>query len=138
MTIEDDAVYPPLLHRAEVLVADALAALANRPKLKQPLKTHDHTLSDTQRSAVDASLGTHLLVLTGGPGTGKTTTVRAIVQAHAALDRRVALCAPTGTGRQAACPRRQASRPRPFTASSNGTPPPGTSTATRACRSTLI
>ena len=96
VTIEDEAVYPPLLHRAEVLVADALAALANRPKLKQPLKTYDHTLSDMQRSAVDASLGTHLLVLTGGPGTGKTTTVRAIVQAHAALDRRVALCAPTG------------------------------------------
>jgi exodeoxyribonuclease V alpha subunit len=35
-------------------------------------------------------------VLTGGPGTGKTTTVRAIVQAHGALDRSVALCAPTG------------------------------------------
>jgi exodeoxyribonuclease V alpha subunit len=84
------------LHRAEVLVADALSALANRPQVKQPVKTHDHTLSDTQRSAVEASLGTHLLVLTGGPGTGKTTTVRAIVQAHAALDRRVALCAPTG------------------------------------------
>jgi exodeoxyribonuclease V alpha subunit len=96
VTMEDDAVYPPLLHRAEVLVADALSALANRPKVKQPVKTHDHTLSDTQRSAVEASLGTHLLVLTGGPGTGKTTTVRAIVQAHAALDRRVALCAPTG------------------------------------------
>jgi exodeoxyribonuclease V alpha subunit len=96
VTIEDEAVYPPLLHRAELLVADALSALANRPKAKQPVKTHDHTLSDTQRSAVEASLGTHLMVLTGGPGTGKTTTVRAIVQAHAALERRVALCAPTG------------------------------------------
>jgi exodeoxyribonuclease V alpha subunit len=96
VTIEDEAIYPPLLHRAEVLVAQALSAFASRPKVQQPVKTHDHTLSDTQRSAVDASLGTHLLVLTGGPGTGKTTTVRAIVQAHAALDRRVALCAPTG------------------------------------------
>jgi exodeoxyribonuclease V alpha subunit len=96
VTIEDDAVYPPPLHRAEVLVADALSGLANRPKSKQPLKTYDHTLSEAQRSAVEASLGTHLMVLTGGPGTGKTTTVRAIVQAHAALDRRVALCAPTG------------------------------------------
>ncbi len=96
VTIEDDAVYPPPLYRAEILVAEALSALANRPKVKQPVKTHDHTLSDTQRSAVEASLGTHLLVLTGGPGTGKTTTVRAIVRAHAVLDRRVALCAPTG------------------------------------------
>jgi len=96
VTIEGDAVYPPPLHRAEVQVAEALAALANRPRTKLPLMTHDPGLSDTQRSAVDASLGTHLLVLTGGPGTGKTTTVRAIVQAHHALDRRVALCAPTG------------------------------------------
>lgn len=96
VTIEDEAVYPPLLHRAEILVAEALSDLASRPKSKQPVKTFDHSLSDMQRSAVDASLGTHLLVLTGGPGTGKTTTVRAIVQAHAALDRAVALCAPTG------------------------------------------
>ncbi len=96
VTIEEDAIYPPVLHRAEVLVAEALSAFAGRPKVQQPVKTHDPALSDAQRSAVDASLGTHLLVLTGGPGTGKTTTVRAIVQAHAALDRRVSLCAPTG------------------------------------------
>ena len=96
VVVEDDAVYPPLLYRAERLVAEALAGLAKRPKIKQPLKTHDENLTDTQRSAVEASLGTHLLVMTGGPGTGKTTTVRAIVQAHEALERRVALCAPTG------------------------------------------
>lgn len=93
---EDDAVYPPPLHRAEILVADALAELAQRPKVADPLMTHDDALTDTQRSAVRASLGTHLMVLTGGPGTGKTTTVRAIVSAHRALDRNVALCAPTG------------------------------------------
>ena len=96
VTVENDAVYPPLLHRAEVVVADALAELARRPKVSQPLRTHDPTLSQAQRGAVEASLGTHLLVLTGGPGTGKTTTVRAIVHAHEALGRRVALCAPTG------------------------------------------
>ena len=96
ITRDGDAVYPPPLFRAELQVAEALGALAARPKVALPAKTYDHTLSDTQRSAVDASLGTHLLVLTGGPGTGKTTTVRAIVQAHTALDRSVALCAPTG------------------------------------------
>ncbi len=96
LTIDGDAVYPPPLFRAELQVADALAALANRPKVTLPTKTHDASLSDAQRAAVEASLGTHLMVLTGGPGTGKTTTVRAIVQAHAALERRVALCAPTG------------------------------------------
>jgi exodeoxyribonuclease V alpha subunit len=39
---------------------------------------------------------TGLMVLTGGPGTGKTTTIKAVVAAHRALGRRVALCAPTG------------------------------------------
>ena len=96
IVVEGEAAYPPVLYRAERLVADALAALANRPQTKQPVKTHDENLSETQRSTVEASLGTHLLVLTGGPGTGKTTTVRAIVEAHQALERRVALCAPTG------------------------------------------
>ena len=96
ITIDGDAIYPPPLFRAEMLVAEALNALANRPMVKRPVKTRDDALSEAQRSAVEASLGTHLLVLTGGPGTGKTTTVRAIVQAHAALDRSVALCAPTG------------------------------------------
>jgi exodeoxyribonuclease V alpha subunit len=96
VTLDGEAVYPPLLFRAEVEVARALGALAARPRPRLPTMTHDPALSDAQRSAVEASLGTHLLVLTGGPGTGKTTTVRAIVEAHAALDRRVALCAPTG------------------------------------------
>lgn len=93
---EQEAVYPPALHRAEVLVADALAVLAARPKVTDPLMTHDSALTNAQRGAVQASLGTHLMVLTGGPGTGKTTTVRAIVSAHRALDRSIALCAPTG------------------------------------------
>jgi exodeoxyribonuclease V alpha subunit len=96
VTIEDEAIYPPALHRAELVVAATLGALARRPKVALPRKTDDPLLTDTQRSAVEASLGTHLLVLTGGPGTGKTTTVRAIVRAHAALDRKVSLCAPTG------------------------------------------
>jgi exodeoxyribonuclease V alpha subunit len=96
VTIEGEAIYPPVLNRAEILVANTLGALATRPKVALPLKTHDPLLTDTQRSAVEASLGTHLLVLTGGPGTGKTMTVRAIVHAHAALEHGVSLCAPTG------------------------------------------
>ncbi len=96
VTMEDDAIYPPALYRAELAVGAALGALAGRPKVTLPVKTRDPMLTDAQRSAVEASLGTHLLVLTGGPGTGKTTTVRAIVQAHAVLERTVSLCAPTG------------------------------------------
>src|SRR5690606_37573398 len=53
-------------------------------------------LSPEQARAVGASFESGLLVVTGGPGTGKTTCVRALVDAHTRLKRRVLLCAPTG------------------------------------------
>ena len=49
-----------------------------------------------QREAVRQSLGAKVLVLTGGPGVGKTTLVQAIVRIHRAKDLKVVLCAPTG------------------------------------------
>jgi exodeoxyribonuclease V alpha subunit len=49
-----------------------------------------------QRDAVRAALGNKVLVLTGGPGTGKTTIVRAILELFTAKLQRVALSAPTG------------------------------------------
>ncbi|HVK15473.1 MAG TPA: ATP-dependent RecD-like DNA helicase [Fimbriiglobus sp.] len=52
--------------------------------------------ADAQREAVRAALTRKLLVLTGGPGTGKTTIVRAIIEVFQSYGQRVALCAPTG------------------------------------------
>ena len=60
------------------------------------MEGRDEALSETQQLAVDASLDHGLLLLTGGPGTGKTTTVGALVATQEAAGRRVALCAPTG------------------------------------------
>ncbi len=103
VVVEDDAVYAPPLHSAEVRVAGFLRALAERRP--RPLgeaerariaRTVPSSLTETQRSVVVTSLEHGLVVLTGGPGTGKTTTVRAVVDAHEALGRRVLLCAPTG------------------------------------------
>jgi len=54
------------------------------------------TLSARQREAVRAACACRLLVITGGPGTGKTTLVRAIVDAYRRRNLRVLLCAPTG------------------------------------------
>lgn len=53
-------------------------------------------LSDEQKSAVAASLSAGVMVLTGGPGCGKTFTLRAICAAQRKLGRRLLLCAPTG------------------------------------------
>ncbi len=53
-------------------------------------------LSAEQREAVRAALTHKVTVLTGGPGTGKTVTVRTVIGALEALRCRYALCAPTG------------------------------------------
>ncbi|APJ04290.1 AAA family ATPase [Silvanigrella aquatica] len=53
-------------------------------------------LSDEQQLAVKMSLSSRFMVLTGGPGCGKTFVLKAIYGIQRALNRRVALCAPTG------------------------------------------
>jgi len=53
-------------------------------------------LSGQQQTAVAGALADRITVITGGPGTGKTTIVRVIVSACRALGRNVALAAPTG------------------------------------------
>lgn len=99
LVCEEDRVYAPPLHRAEVRAAERLAQLARprsgRSDAARSLRLPEH-LSHLQKRAVSMALESGLMVLTGGPGTGKTTTVEAIVQAHEALKLRVTLCAPTG------------------------------------------
>jgi exodeoxyribonuclease V alpha subunit len=53
-------------------------------------------LAATQRDAIRQAATRKVLVITGGPGVGKTTLVRGILEIFAAKNRRVALCAPTG------------------------------------------
>lgn len=53
-------------------------------------------LSDEQLDAVLTSVASNVMVLTGGPGCGKTFVLRAIYKVQRALNRKVALCAPTG------------------------------------------
>lgn len=53
-------------------------------------------LADKQREAVEQSLQTGMLVITGGPGTGKTTVVQTIIRLAEQEGLRILLCAPTG------------------------------------------
>lgn len=53
-------------------------------------------LDDRQRSAVRNSAGSGISIITGGPGTGKTTIIRALVQLLTSRKRKCMLAAPTG------------------------------------------
>src|SRR6185295_6198470 len=65
----------------------ALAWLAEREGIE---------LASQQREAIRRGLSSRVLVITGGPGTGKTTLVRGLVRVLTKKGRRVALAAPTG------------------------------------------
>ena len=54
------------------------------------------TLAESQEAAVRLALSSKVLVITGGPGVGKTTIVNAILRILAAKGATLALCAPTG------------------------------------------
>jgi len=60
----------------------------------------DIQLSIKQREAVETALSSSLSVITGGPGTGKTTLVRCLVTSLNSQHSRFALCAPTGRAAQ--------------------------------------
>jgi len=54
------------------------------------------TLSVSQRNAIRLALSTKVVIITGGPGVGKTTLVNSILTILHAKNVRIALCAPTG------------------------------------------
>jgi exodeoxyribonuclease V alpha subunit len=58
------------------------------------------TLSDQQRQAVEMAASHRILILTGGPGTGKTFTTRTIVALWKAMGKTIALASPTGRAAQ--------------------------------------
>lgn len=110
---EENAVYLTPLYFSEVGVARRLQRLLRegdsrlvafgryRPAdwertLAAAEQSNGFPLAEQQRQAVQAALTHRVTVLTGGPGTGKTTTVRTILDLCQREQRRVLLAAPTG------------------------------------------
>ncbi|MBR5010544.1 MAG: AAA family ATPase, partial [Clostridia bacterium] len=88
------------VHDCEQDIAIRLALLAHGGEKEfsgnVPEKLSDGTvLSEAQRSALRNSLSSHISVITGGPGTGKTTLLRGILECLPSREK-VVLCAPTG------------------------------------------
>lgn len=95
---EDDRVALATVFATEAKVAAKLRDLGRAsPTLEPPAHdARDDALSAEQHDAVDAAFSRLLSVVTGGPGTGKTTLVKAIVEHARAAKAGIALCAPTG------------------------------------------
>jgi exodeoxyribonuclease V alpha subunit len=106
VTIEEPWLYLKPLFMAEVGVARTLRNLreGGHPlpavNIDNALKWVEQRmgveLAPAQRDAIRRATTEKVLVITGGPGVGKTTLVRGIIEVFAAKKLRVALCAPTG------------------------------------------
>jgi exodeoxyribonuclease V alpha subunit len=103
---ERECVFLAGLYHAERGIAERLRALSAAPLPWPPIDVEKAlpwveqkiglTLAASQREAVVCALASKLLVITGGPGVGKTTILRAILKILAAKKVRLLLAAPTG------------------------------------------
>ena len=104
--VGDDWIFLPWLRHAEVGIAKRVLELARKPctyptidVMKAAAWCQGITgkeLAPSQLNAFREALGSRFLVVTGGPGVGKTTLVNSILRVLVAKKVRCLLCAPTG------------------------------------------
>lgn len=98
-------IYPTVLNAIENSAASKTVQLIKRPKpfragVKEILENlfagKDISYDETQKQAIEMALLNNIAIITGGPGTGKTTIVRAILEGLRELKLSFVLAAPTG------------------------------------------
>ena len=103
----EDGIFLPGMFRTEQDCALRLLRLLGQSALDNPFfrpkaqiarleQQLDITLAPAQRQAVELALKAGALVITGGPGTGKTTILRFVITLLEEMGTEYALCAPTG------------------------------------------
>ena len=106
---EAEFVFTPQLHLSEMYVSSRIKMLLKFPaekikdidrEIENCEKTDGITYAELQKKAINSALTEGMLVLTGGPGTGKTTTLNAIIKILKDKGKKVLLSAPTGRAAQ--------------------------------------
>lgn len=106
---EQDYVFLPDMHRGEIFIANRIKLMEKFPP--QSIKNSDEiiekiqkeegiTYAEKQKTAIKSAIEKGILILTGGPGTGKTTTLNAIIKIFETNGQKVILTAPTGRAAQ--------------------------------------
>ena len=104
---DNDVVYlPPFYHaengsakRLQSLLADTSLSnsdIAAEPEAEYGVKSGGIVYDEVQQAAIQKALDSKVMVLTGGPGTGKTTTTQGIIAAFKTRHMKILLAAPTG------------------------------------------
>lgn len=101
-----ELVYLTPFYKAEATIAEKLVGLRDAPNVKEikgfkeelkDIEKHsDIELSQKQREAVKVVNDNNVCVITGGPGTGKTTIIKTIIELYERHQKKIVLCAPTG------------------------------------------
>ena len=92
----DEKIYPTALYNAEWQIADHLHRLLTVDQEKVPVTTIEKTVTkvadqsgitydQVQKEAIKTALNSKVMLLTGGPGTGKTTIIKGIVASYAKI-----------------------------------------------------
>lgn len=103
---ENDWLYLTAFYTAEQNIAEKTQVLIQSKNIKKienikkELKTiekkSDIELSEKQKEAVEAINENNVCIITGGPGTGKTTIIKTVIELYEKQGKKVVLCAPTG------------------------------------------
>ena len=99
----------PEIYAAEASIADRIKIMMKFPPKENEVyeseiyafeSANDIEFDEKQRKAIEIAVNKGVLILTGGPGTGKTTTVKGIISLMKSRGLKVALTAPTGRAAQ--------------------------------------
>ncbi len=90
-------------YKTELNIAERLVSLEEATNIKKIVNidreiknVSDIKLSDKQKEAIELINNNNVTIITGGPGTGKTTIIKTIIDLYDARSKKTVLCAPTG------------------------------------------